>query len=343
MQITRFLGAGRSGFFTVDLKTTPEPCMVQERARRLAELSQEDQGIGITFSNISDELQDLWTVPWNVDFLHDRWPRYTHQRSDRLSITCQHFVSNGTVFVRTQYQATANPVSPVPLFSRMKLRPNDYHIRDLDFTDQDNSFNEFSSQQSHALGPHGCSVIFANNGFKPGTPGTNGHYHNAVCLISAITINGQLREFEKVEDRIGQHYRVRSKSVDDFTITPSQPLEIVEAYRLQLVPKVAHWKDFVIPFADFAMDDALSSSVFRKVSFSPDLRLDFITRRNLEHILSVCTVRVPLRLDSSGDMNVPHQQSQVERQTQEISSNAFAAALTCGDLSGHRLVTSASL
>jgi hypothetical protein len=43
--------------------------------------------------------------------------------------------------------------------------------------------------------------------------------------------------------------------------------------------------------------------------------LEFMIRRNLEHILSVCSIPIP-------DKGI---------------------ALTCGDMSGHRLVTSATL
>jgi len=343
MQITRFLGAGRSGFFAVDLRTTPDPYMIQERADRLMELAQDDQGIGVIFSNISDEIQDLWSVPWDVDFLHGRWPRYKHPRNDRFSITCQHFVSNGTVFVRTRFQAKGSAKSTGPIFTRLKFQPSEYHIRELDFRERENLFNESPAQQSHALGPHGRSVILINNGFSPRVPPTSTPgYHNAVCLITAVSVNGEVQEFEEAEDGLGHHYRVKSKFGVDFTVTPSQPLEVIEAYRLQLVPRKADWRDCVIPHGEFLkMEAALCSERYGNVQFSSDPCLNHITRRNLEHILSVCSIPVPLQPEANQDLTFEFT-GDPEHEL-ENNSEDWTLALTCGDISGHRLVTSASL
>jgi hypothetical protein len=59
---------------------------------------------------------------------------------------------------------------------------------------------------------------------------------------------------------------------------------------------------------------------FRKVFFAQDNRLDFAFRRNLEHILSVCSIPV-----DAG----PHKNPSI--------------AITCGDIAGHRVDSRASL
>lgn len=64
-------------------------------------------------------------------------------------------------------------------------------------------------------------------------------------------------------------------------------------------------------------------------SLSPQNHLDFATRRNLEHILSVCAVPATPEGDSS---SLP-----------KALRGVTAFALTCGDLSGHRICWSASL
>lgn len=315
--------------------------MVQKRAKRLMELGQEIDGVGIIFEGCSDELRNLcWRDPLKLDFLHDRWPRYTKRNGD-LSFTCQHYVSNGIIFVRTLVHANAAPIGtmPEPLLSSISHRPDDYHIRELDFLDDDNAFNKSSSQHSYALGPNGCSVILVNHDFKRNDSGkASEEYHNAVCFISAISVNSEVREFEDLSsDEDGPYYRVKGMKLDDFTVTPSHPLEILEAYKLQLVPKEAIWRDFVISYSEFRRMDEISTDMFRKVSFSPDPNLDFIVRRNLEHILSVCSIPVPAK---SEDGKVVSQQSE---EAERGSNKEIAIALTCGDLSGHRLVTSASL
>lgn len=63
-------------------------------------------------------------------------------------------------------------------------------------------------------------------------------------------------------------------------------------------------------------------SDFRRVCFAKDPRLDFAFRRNIEHILSVCSVPITKN----------QQQSKPE-----------AIAITCGDIAGHRVASRASL
>lgn len=61
--------------------------------------------------------------------------------------------------------------------------------------------------------------------------------------------------------------------------------------------------------------------------------LDFAARRNLEHILSVCAIQATRQPpDTSGSSSISSPLDDVE-----------AVALTCGDMSGHRICWSASL
>lgn len=66
---------------------------------------------------------------------------------------------------------------------------------------------------------------------------------------------------------------------------------------------------------------------------TPQNHLDFAHRRNLEHILSVCAVQMrPQAQDAAAASKLPHALKDVD-----------AVALTCGDMSGHRICWSASL
>jgi hypothetical protein len=77
-----------------------------------------------------------------------------------------------------------------------------------------------------------------------------------------------------------------------------------------------------------AMHEMLGASSFKKPDLSKDVDIDFIMRRNLEHILSVCSIPNPQSF-----RHFDKNQESIEH----------AIALTCGDMSGHRIVTSASL
>jgi hypothetical protein len=63
-----------------------------------------------------------------------------------------------------------------------------------------------------------------------------------------------------------------------------------------------------------------ANNPFRKIFFAQDNRLDFAFRRNLEHILSVCSIPI-----------------------HTVSLEKTSIAITCGDIAGHRVDSRASL
>lgn len=67
--------------------------------------------------------------------------------------------------------------------------------------------------------------------------------------------------------------------------------------------------------------EKLVENPFEVLSLTADPHLNFVFRRNLEHILSVCSIPID---ESSND-------------------GIYPIALTCGDLAGHRVATAASL
>lgn len=73
-----------------------------------------------------------------------------------------------------------------------------------------------------------------------------------------------------------------------------------------------------------AASELSDSSPFRRICFDKDDKLDLMFRRNLEHILSVCCIPVPSLATSSDIRDSP-------------------TAITCGDISGHRVGPRASL
>jgi hypothetical protein len=87
------------------------------------------------------------------------------------------------------------------------------------------------------------------------------------------------------------------------------------------------WKRLVLSPAAVDIDRFLSEESSSHVI---DVGLDYATRRNLEHILSVCAIPVP-----------PGHVWDYDNMNPKIAEPAVA--LTCGDMSGHRVCTSASL
>ncbi|KAF2995400.1 hypothetical protein E8E13_004654 [Curvularia kusanoi] len=65
---------------------------------------------------------------------------------------------------------------------------------------------------------------------------------------------------------------------------------------------------------------------FRRICFSSDIGFDYAFRRNLEHILSVCSIPIEMK-----HHHIP------------LSLQGSAIAITCGDIAGHRIGPRASL
>jgi hypothetical protein len=61
-------------------------------------------------------------------------------------------------------------------------------------------------------------------------------------------------------------------------------------------------------------------TAFRRICFSPNRDRDYVFRRNLEHILSVCSIPIA-----------------VEKNKNTPSPREPAVAITCGDIAGHRI------
>lgn len=136
MQMTKFLGVGRSGFFSADHYGTPEPGSIQDRAECLMELSTSEwRGIGLRHS--IEEKPEL-------DFICARWPQFTFKR-DGYSVKVKYFTYDGTIFqqfvVETKYHGDHPEGMDLSRISEWEM-DKDIHIRDLDWEDEKYSFNK---------------------------------------------------------------------------------------------------------------------------------------------------------------------------------------------------------
>jgi len=83
-------------------------------------------------------------------------------------------------------------------------------------------------------------------------------------------------------------------------------------------------KESLERFSEMRLSD---DETHMKVRFSSHKNLDFVIRRNLEHILSVCSM--PVLFKEDGDLLVKDKNPTI--------------ALTCRDMAGHRVWQLASL
>ncbi|KAF2492947.1 hypothetical protein BU16DRAFT_94470 [Lophium mytilinum] len=329
MQITQFLELSRSGFFSVDLPQVPEPYFVQDRTQTLMDIRNRNYtGIyailqGVDFPDESSEMK--------VEFIHDRWPLFT-TKYDYITFKIQHVAFQGTVFQQYHYSTEKEPFV-VPSGFKVSISA-DLRIRDLDFIDPQYKFNEEdqpSDNYSHRLSKSKHGFILKHTGLVSDDDlqpqkGTN----DSVALAVSIFVNGELQELVQDSEEDSEDWYF-TKPGKGFLMEPSKPLQITVAFKL--LPCKKDWDGGNFPITQHSlreMHKMLEASSFTRLKLSEnDLHMDFVMRRNLEHILSVCSTPVPHTCRKGCEDG-------------KLCPEKTAIALTCGDLSGHRIVTSAS-
>lgn len=99
LQISRYLGVGTSGIYCAD-PCINEPWYLRERMQQLLELSTDpDGGFGLCLD------PDLVSSKPRLQFLHNRWPRYTHNIGD-LSVSIQYYANRGTIIQQYLFNRT---------------------------------------------------------------------------------------------------------------------------------------------------------------------------------------------------------------------------------------------
>lgn len=334
IQITQYLGDGylgdgKSGFFAID-DGVEEPCFVKERAQSLMNKCDVVEGIGWVCDSdeCDDEILKAYepVKPWKLQFVQDRWPRLTSVGAGDLTIISDNFISNGIVF---QHQTRSTIEKSIPIISKESpwlLPLNSHWIRELDFTSLPSYSNLGGAAYESYLTSDGFNVVWVLKEFECGVEGKLGG-KQTVCFIAAIRVNGTNRKMKKVEVVSWggpDVYQIELEDNETISATPEQPLKIMQAFRLKLVPKSEDWSksEIGISKVEFRNLEEILNPTFKKLKFiTENDHLDFMVRRNLEHILSVCSIPVP-----------------------ELSKDGITPiALTCGDVSGHRISTSASL
>ncbi|EXF79749.1 hypothetical protein CFIO01_10209 [Colletotrichum fioriniae PJ7] len=360
MQFSSFLGVGHSGVFSADHRSIDEPYWVRDRAEQLLKMrrdrDREEIAYGLRVPNIPPQQCRA------VGYVHDRWPRYEFDDGN-LKATIQWTVHQKTVL--QQCIIVNNGVDDVDIpiqFAR------GMHIRDLDYLDRSYRFNEIEGQddQLQTLGPNGYGWVLVHP-FKHETkamdssapPSPPPEQPDAVAVVVSVFLDGKAVRWEtgNVSD---QDDGVTELSIS--TLKQNDLLEVVTAYKMtHLTRSKAKWDSFLIPpawadvskhlasvsFTAFRLSDHIKppkdmekeqsegfmDRLMRYTSSMRDTQLhglptdssinhiDFVVRRNLEHILSTCVIPFPR---SSA--------------TEEI----VAVGLTCGDVSGHRVCSSAS-
>lgn len=151
--MTQYLGAGRSGFFSMDQESTDEPYFVCGRASDLQDLVK-DTGRLLSYDLIIPD--DFFPhEPLNVKWVNWRWPRYEYNPDmTGTKASAQWTVHDGIVLKQLVLENATNEEIKFN-FSFTK----DMLIRDLDYLDSRYHFNDSNEGYSYVPGPNGFGYV----------------------------------------------------------------------------------------------------------------------------------------------------------------------------------------
>jgi hypothetical protein len=254
-----------------------------------------------------------------LNFLDNRWPTFRSETAaGNFNTEIQYFIYQKTVYQTYTFTSRGESSASLP---EMAINA-ELLIRDLDFSsssiwnmqEADNSSYEHRAPQ----GKH-CIIGLHKTGVEQNGDANEPTQKNAVVLAIWPFINDS-----------PQSVRREGTTAKYITTHGSQPLDVpvtaTLAYTLHCVPQ-SQVDDIPSPSPPMELlrklkTDAEKNEVVSANPFFPgDENLDYALKRNLEHILSVCSIPV-------GD---------------NTEGTIQPTAITCGDLAGHRVANEASL
>ncbi|KAL2672323.1 hypothetical protein Neosp_013027 [[Neocosmospora] mangrovei] len=270
----------------------------------------------------------------SAEFAYDRWPHFTAQRIN-CEVGMQFCASGGTIYQTYEFRFDGTNIQPPKMITVANQL-----IRQLDFIEEGNWFNETGI----------WSPDYETRLSKDKTRIRRSHHidEGEVVFFIVAYCKGELLTFQHVEEEQVEEedeedalteesqeekteYNGRNgtfgilwsdKALED--LRTEQKLKVTFAYRLELFAERGKWDEHISPVNAETIQTAVQrvdNDPFEEHHFTDDCAISPVLRRNLEHILSVCSIPVIAEGDESGEP---------------------AIALTCGDMDGHRVATAAS-
>jgi hypothetical protein len=309
LQITRYFGNKPSGFFCVDLEGMPLPFLVNHRMETLQKFSADPKkGMQVLF-------QDSTTGNEKpaMSFMHDRWPCF-EAKSQMFDVSIEYFISGETVYqMYTIKLGVRSEVSQKPPTFAFNAR---LFLRNLNFA-------IIGDENKRPLNDVNYDTLTINNGnsvmrvHKDCNTGLGDR--DAVALVISPFINDYACRIAKSSDERSIIITLDESTAQEFRT--NKKIQITLAYTLQLVSS-SNLLNVSLPIPPKAAKEQISQVSFEQSQFVEDSGLNFTLRRNLEHVLTVCSIPTG---EASGEDEIR------------------PVALTCGDISGHRIATEASL
>ncbi|KAF4961791.1 hypothetical protein FSARC_10087 [Fusarium sarcochroum] len=306
LQVSRFFpGKESKTGFCVDSPSIVEPYFVIDRLETLFSRATDPH------SNDAIDLYMDTTFEFSgprtacAQVVNDRWPHFTLKTKDDISMETQYVASGGTVYqtVKLDFSQSSRK-RELPKISGIK----ELLIRDLDFIDHANRFNEAESDDSS------YETRVSDEGIFVRSHQISSEAH-IVLFISVFFESRRLKFVKEGDD--DPYLQLSEEALKLFE--DEGKFEITVAYTLDYLPRES--LTLTTAVSPDCVLKQLKQETFVPQSFTQDPHLDRLLGQNLEYILSVCCIPV----------------------TSADNAGIRAIALTCGDLDGHRVATAASL
>jgi hypothetical protein len=156
----------------------------------------------------------------------------------------------------------------------------DFSLQDLDYQKKREKL-----PIRQASGPHGFGVVTLEEGSDCPVD------QEQICVLLGLFKDGKPQKTIFNEDEKDPHNKPSSLSFKHEFEGPNV-VEFTVAIRIQMCSTSAQWKSFIIPPDDLIFDSQFDKAEDQNASLSNDTVLSWHLRRNLEHILSVCSIPV---------------------------------------------------
>lgn len=326
LRISRHFPEKRTGL-CVDYPEMPEPWAVTSRLNTFldwAEDLENGKGIGPPIGGSPTET-----------IVNDRWPTFDGALEDGTQFKLQYVAHGGTIYQKfefIEYNTTQDHDSLADDYSvpGILVTP-DLLIRDLDFFDAHNKFNEARADDDSYKSRHrgNCLIRDHVNGKKKGVFSIHVLDEHESLQFVKPERRGDVSDSGESANFLGEvvHFMVQRKSATTWSEShddsESESLCFILAYTLEYVSEnktsivaLPPWKQVCQ-----TMNRLLQPYEKHSLSNNSNSTLDFFLGRNLEYILSVCSIPV----SDTSKKELP------------------CFALTCGDVDGHRVAVAASL
>lgn len=336
LRISRHFPGERTGF-CVDDPETLEPWFVISRLRDILHRA---EGLGEGARGIGPSIDGICTET----IVNDRWPTFDIELNDERKLKLQYVAYGGTIYQKfdfIDYNPTQDNDRLADDYSVPQILVNpDLLIRDLDFVNSSNSFNEADADDVSYKSHHrdNCLIREHMNDNKKGVLSIHVlDEHDSFHFVKP-DLSRNSGESHKPDDPgesdesanvLGEvtHFMVQKRPMATWNTSDessgNESLSLVLAYTLEYV--AGDKTSFVSrpPWEQVSQTMTQLLQPYEKHSLTnhSNPSLDFFLGRNLEYILSVCSIPV----SDTSKKEVP------------------CFALTCGDVDGHRVAAAASL